>query len=107
MPPCFNVAPATGKKVAMRVADWWRREGDRLVQNWVFIDLPETAPLGRLERFRQQAERDGRECVRLDGNLTLIRMLLDGDWDPAHFLIVDPGRQTAGVYDWSEIIRAT
>jgi len=73
----------------------------------VFIDLPETAPLGRLERFRQQAERDGKECVRLDGNLTLIRMLLDGDWDPAHFLIVEPGRQTAGVYDWSEIIRAT
>lgn len=32
--------PATGQKVEMRVADWWRREGDRLVQNWVFIDLP-------------------------------------------------------------------
>jgi len=73
----------------------------------VFIDLPETAPLGRLERFRQQAERDGRECLRLDGNLTLIRMFLDGDWEPAHFLTVEPGRQTAGVYDWSEIIRAT
>jgi hypothetical protein len=25
----------------MRVADWWRRKGDRLVQNWVFIDLPD------------------------------------------------------------------
>ncbi len=32
--------PATGERVGMRVADWWRREGDRLVQNWVFIDLP-------------------------------------------------------------------
>ena len=23
------------------MADWWRREGDLLVQNWVFIDLPD------------------------------------------------------------------
>ena len=33
--------PATGKPIGMRVADWWRREGDVLVQNWVFIDLPD------------------------------------------------------------------
>jgi hypothetical protein len=25
----------------MRVADWWRREGDLLRENWVMIDLPE------------------------------------------------------------------
>jgi predicted ester cyclase len=31
--------PATGNKVGMRVMDWWRREGDRLVENWVFIDM--------------------------------------------------------------------
>jgi predicted ester cyclase len=29
----------TGKTVAMRVMDWWRRQGDRLVENWVFIDM--------------------------------------------------------------------
>jgi hypothetical protein len=23
----------------MRVMDWWRREGDLLVENWVFIDM--------------------------------------------------------------------
>jgi len=81
--------------------------GAELVNNRVvFIDLSETAPLGRLECFQQQAERYGKECVRLDGNLTLIRKLTDGEWDPAHFLIVEPGHQTAGVYYWSEIIRA-
>lgn len=31
--------PATGRKIAMRVMDWWRREGDRLRENWVLIDL--------------------------------------------------------------------
>ena len=33
--------PATHKPITMRVADWWRREGDVLRENWVMIDLPE------------------------------------------------------------------
>ena len=32
--------PATGRPVTMRGIDWWRREGDRLAENWVFVDLP-------------------------------------------------------------------
>jgi hypothetical protein len=23
----------------MRVMDWWKREGNRLTENWVFIDM--------------------------------------------------------------------
>ena len=30
--------PATGEPVGMRVMDFWRREGDKLAENWVFID---------------------------------------------------------------------
>ncbi len=32
--------PATGRPISMRVMDWWRREGELLRENWVFIDLP-------------------------------------------------------------------
>ncbi len=31
--------PATGKQVTMNVMDWWRRDGDLLVENWVLIDI--------------------------------------------------------------------
>ena len=31
--------PASGRRVGMRVMDFWRREGPWLVENWVFIDL--------------------------------------------------------------------
>ncbi|MEP3278258.1 MAG: hypothetical protein ABJN26_16960 [Stappiaceae bacterium] len=31
---------ATNKRLFMRVCDWWRREGDLLVENWVFVDIP-------------------------------------------------------------------
>jgi predicted ester cyclase len=32
--------PASERRVQMRVMDWWRREGELLTENWVFIDLP-------------------------------------------------------------------
>ncbi|MGB1235302.1 MAG: nuclear transport factor 2 family protein [Planktomarina sp.] len=36
----FLGQPATGERVFMRVCDWWRRDGDKLVENWVFVDIP-------------------------------------------------------------------
>jgi hypothetical protein len=36
----FLGQPATGKRLFMRVCDWWRRDKDLLVENWVFVDIP-------------------------------------------------------------------
>lgn len=72
----------------------------------VFIDLPEMNGLGAADRFRARAEENGKSCQQVDGSLTLISRLLNGDWDPADFLVVEPDHQTAGVYDWTEIVRA-
>ena len=36
----FLDQPASNKRVFMRVCDWWRREGDHLIENWVFVDIP-------------------------------------------------------------------
>lgn len=33
--------PASHRRVGMRVMDFWRRDGDRLRENWVLIDIPE------------------------------------------------------------------
>jgi len=44
----FLDQPAQGQRVFMRVCDWWRREDDLLVENWVFVDIPHVlAALGR------------------------------------------------------------
>ncbi len=32
---------ATHRRITMRVMDFWRREGDKLAENWVFIDIPD------------------------------------------------------------------
>jgi predicted ester cyclase len=31
--------PASGKRITQRIMDFWRREGDLLTENWVFIDM--------------------------------------------------------------------
>ncbi len=36
----FMGLPASDKRVEMRVVDIYRRAGDRLAENWIFIDIP-------------------------------------------------------------------
>ena len=36
----LGLAPS-GRTVTMRVMDFWRRDGDRLAENWVMIDIPD------------------------------------------------------------------
>ena len=72
----------------------------------VYIDLPETSHLGYAARFRERALADGKEYVQLDGSLRLVQDLIFGVWNADDFLVVQPGQRVAGVYDWSEVIRA-
>ena len=51
--------PATGKLMTMRDFDWYRREGDYLIENWVpidMIDLCRQMGVDLMERLRQQVE---------------------------------------------------
>ena len=55
----LGLAP-TGKKITMRVMDFWRREGNLLRENWIFIDIPELfAQMGHDLLARMRA-REGR-----------------------------------------------
>ena len=54
----FLGLPASGKTVEMRVVDIYRREGDKLAENWVFIDIPyflAQQGVDLLERMRRAA----------------------------------------------------
>lgn len=71
-----------------------------------FIDVPETAHLGHAAAFRARAEADGKTCVCLPGDLRLVRDLAAGRWGADDFLVVPPGHRVAGVYDWTQVIKA-
>lgn len=51
--------PATGKYLTLRDFDWWKREDDLLIENWVpidMIDLFRQMGVDLMERLRQQIE---------------------------------------------------
>ena len=73
---------------------------------WVFIDVPELSHLGYAEKCRAEAEASGRQFVLLPGDMRLVRGLVHGQWDPAEYLVVEPGQKIGAVYDWDEILRA-
>ena len=37
----FLGQPSKGETLLMRVCDWWRRDADLLIENWVFVDIPD------------------------------------------------------------------
>ncbi len=51
--------PASGKLLTLRDFDWWKREGDFLIENWVpidMIDLFRQMDVDLMERLRDQIE---------------------------------------------------
>jgi hypothetical protein len=85
---------------------WEQMHPRREQQKAVFIDLPETRPLGYAQRFQERAAAAGKETQLLEGNIRLIEALLMGNWNPEEFLTVPPGQRIEGVYDFHEIVRA-
>lgn len=53
----LGLAP-TGRAISMRVMDFWRREGDRLDENWVMIDLIDLLNQMGLDVFARLKARD-------------------------------------------------
>ncbi len=46
----------TGVTTRFRVCDWYRREGDLLVENWVFVDLPDALLQWGYDMMAEQAK---------------------------------------------------
>ena len=95
-----------GEEDARYIWDTMHPEHDDVEEKAVFIELSETAHLGYADQFRVRAEAEGKECLMLDGNIRIISQLINGEWPEEEFLEVPPGKITAGVYDFHQVIRA-
>ena len=52
----FMGLPATNTDIEMRVVDLYRREGDKIAENWVFIDIPYLLKQQELDIFERLLE---------------------------------------------------
>lgn len=88
----------------MEVLGEWRSHYDRAA----FVDMGVAAPLVAAEaeaRARDDADRRGWRFERMAGELLLIKGLIDGSWDTADHLVIQPGERLAMSYA-EDVIRA-
>lgn len=55
--------PATGKRISMRVMDWWRAEAGLLAENWVLIDLIDLFKQFEVDVFARLEQPEPRQVV--------------------------------------------
>ncbi len=71
---------------------------------YTFIEMG-VEPDGSFEaRVREDAEKRDWKFEKIEGDLTLIRKLVDGEWDDEEFLVVQPGESIAPAYDLDRIV---
>lgn len=70
----------------------------------IFIDIPETSKLRYSEKLKEFAEKEGKTVKVLQGDMRLIRKLVDGEWDEEEFLIVQPGKMIKSQYDYEKVV---
>ena len=76
----------------------WRSHYDRAA----FVDMgvaPPGATAAAEEHARDDADRRGWRFDRIAGELLLVKGLLDGAWDPANYLVLQPGERVGMSYD--------
>ena len=64
-----------------------------------YIDVPLARGFGYEAEAQKVAAKRGWEYKELEGDMRLIRDLIDGNWDEADFLVVPPGKQVGAAYD--------
>ena len=59
-----------------------------------------------LERYQEEMDKADITLKIVDGDISLLSALVNGDWDDERFLTIPPGMKIAGVYDMEQIMKA-
>jgi len=58
------------------------------------------------ENYKNDIERSGKTLKLVEGDISLLKALINGEWDDKRFLVVPPGKTIAGVYDMDNVVCA-
>lgn len=79
--------------------------GTRNYDTIAYVDMG----IGDFEEYEEQARKEARDkdwkFERLQGDISLLKRLVDGEWNPNDFLVVQPGQRIVPIYV-DDIIRA-
>ena len=58
------------------------------------------------ECYKSEMDKADISLKSVDGNVSLLKALTDGEWDDERFLVIPPGKAIAGVYDMDQVMKA-
>ena len=59
-----------------------------------------------LELYKKDMDEAGVKLKIVDGKISLLEALVNGEWDGGRFLTIPPGKKIAGVYDMEIVMKA-
>jgi len=58
------------------------------------------------ENYAAEIEKAGKRLKTVSGDVSMLRDLINGQWDNERFLVVPPGKKIVGVYDMQYVMKA-
>jgi len=70
----------------------------------IFIDMPEISSDLQTNALENIAKQNNKKIRILNGNMRIIKNLIDGNWNDKDFLIVPPKIKIKATYDYDNIL---
>ena len=85
---------------------WETMHPDIETNEVVYIKIDGFEYSGSFENYKSEIEKSGKKLKVVDGDISMLKALIDGEWDDKKFLVVPPGKKIAGVYDMEYVMKA-
>ena len=72
----------------------------------VYIKIDGFEHSNAFENYKSEIEKSDKRLKTVNGDISMLKALIDGQWDDERFLVVPPGKRIIGVYDMEYVMKA-
>ena len=85
---------------------WETMHPDIETDEAVYIKIDGFEYSNSFDNYRNEIEKSDKKLKVVNGDISMLKALIDGEWDDERFLVVLPGKKIVGVYDMEYVMRA-